>query len=39
MGLTRVRQIVDQFGGTIGVESRKGAGSTFMVRLPLTIAG
>lgn len=35
VGLTIVRQIVEQHGGTIGVTSAVGRGSTFTMRLPL----
>ncbi|HTE83116.1 MAG TPA: HAMP domain-containing sensor histidine kinase, partial [Dehalococcoidia bacterium] len=35
IGLTSARQIVEQHGGAIAVESEEGAGSTFTVRLPL----
>src|SRR5205085_189928 len=35
IGLASVRQIVEQHGGTVQVESVLGAGSTFTVRLPL----
>lgn len=35
VGLAGARQIVDQHGGTITVESKEGEGSTFTVRLPL----
>jgi len=34
IGLAGVRQIVQQHGGTIAVESRVGAGSAFTVRIP-----
>ena len=33
LGLAISRQLVERMGGTIGVESRKGAGTTFTVRL------
>jgi PAS domain S-box-containing protein len=36
LGLWIVRQIVDAMGGTIGVTSRPGEGSTFRVTLPRT---
>lgn len=35
IGLAGARQVVEQHGGTIEVESREGEGSTFAVRLPL----
>lgn len=35
IGLAGARQIVEQHGGTIEVESQEGRGSTFTVRLPL----
>jgi PAS domain S-box-containing protein len=37
IGLAGARQIVEQHGGTIEVESREGEGSVFTVRLPLTV--
>jgi signal transduction histidine kinase len=35
IGLSGVKQIVEQMGGSISVVSTEGAGSTFTVRLPL----
>jgi PAS domain S-box-containing protein len=37
IGLAGARQLVDQHGGTIEVRSQTGVGSTFIVRLPLTL--
>jgi len=36
LGLAGARQIVEQHGGSITVDSTEGAGSTFVVRLPVT---
>src|SRR5262249_37818647 len=35
IGLAGARQIVEQHGGTISVESDEGSGSTFTVHLPI----
>ena len=35
IGLAMVRQVVEQHGGSVEVQSRPGVGSTFSVRLPL----
>ncbi len=35
LGLAVTRKVVEQHGGTIFVESREGAGTTFMLRLPI----
>lgn len=37
IGLASVRQVVEQHGGTISVESQEGEGSSFTLRLPLTV--
>jgi PAS domain S-box-containing protein len=39
VGLAGARQIVEQHGGHIAVESQEGAGSTFTVLLPLNSSG
>jgi signal transduction histidine kinase len=39
IGLAGSKQIVEQHGGSIEVESREGGGSTFTVRLPLEAGG
>jgi signal transduction histidine kinase len=35
IGLATARQVVEQHGGTLGVATEEGRGSTFTVRLPL----
>ncbi|HZD03332.1 MAG TPA: ATP-binding protein, partial [Longimicrobiales bacterium] len=35
LGLSIVRHVVESHGGTVGVVSELGAGSTFTVRLPV----
>jgi len=35
IGLAGARQIAEQHGGTLTVESEEGQGSTFTMRLPL----
>jgi two-component system phosphate regulon sensor histidine kinase PhoR len=37
LGLTLVKQIVDQFGGKVTVESKVGKGSIFTVELPFIV--
>ncbi len=39
IGLSGVRQIVEQHGGTVAVESVEGHGSIFTVRFPWTVPG
>jgi signal transduction histidine kinase len=36
IGLASVRQIAEQHGGSVSVESREGEGATFTLRLPLS---
>jgi signal transduction histidine kinase len=38
LGLTLVKQLIDVMGGSIGVESRLGAGTTFTIALQLRLA-
>jgi signal transduction histidine kinase len=37
IGLVAVRQVVEQHGGEISVDSQEGSGTTFTVRLPLAL--
>jgi signal transduction histidine kinase len=37
IGLAVSQQVIEQHGGSIGVESREGQGSTFIVRLPVVV--
>ena len=39
LGLYITRQIIEAHGGTLGLDSVEGEGSTFMVRLPLDVPG
>jgi two-component system sensor histidine kinase BaeS len=39
LGLAGVRQVVEQHGGQVAVESHAGRGTTFTVRLPLALEG
>jgi signal transduction histidine kinase len=39
LGLYVTRRLIEMMGGTIGMESELGAGSTFWIELPTTVAG
>jgi len=38
VGMNSVRKAVESVGGSLGIESSKGSGSTFTLKLPLTMA-
>jgi two-component system chemotaxis sensor kinase CheA len=38
VGMDAVKRVVEAVGGTLGIESTPGAGSRFLLRLPLTVA-
>jgi len=38
VGMDVVRRAIEALRGTIGIESREGVGTTFVIRLPLTLA-
>ncbi|HTE84366.1 MAG TPA: ATP-binding protein, partial [Dehalococcoidia bacterium] len=38
IGLASVKQIIEQHGGTVAVESEEGRGSAFVVRMPLRVS-
>jgi signal transduction histidine kinase len=39
LGLSICKSLVEAHGGTIGVESARGKGTTFTVRLPVAVTG
>jgi len=38
VGLSAIKRMVDDFGGTIDIASEKGKGTKFVIKLPLTLA-
>ena len=38
LGMSIVKELIDQMGGSISIESEPGKGSTFMVAIPFEIA-